>query len=64
MYYKGIFEKAFRIIDSKFPRKSAEIEIINVYHGFYINKLENEAPKLTDTNDNEIWVNFDENNNI
>ena len=60
---KGIFVKALRIIDTKFPKKSAEIEIFNVYHGYYINKLQNEAPKLTDTEDNEIHGMVDENNN-
>lgn len=60
---KGIFVEALRIIDTKFPRKTAEIEIFNVYHGYYISKMEDEAPKLTDTNDNEILVDSDENNN-
>jgi len=59
----SIFVKSLRIIDTKFPRKSAEIEIFNVYHGYYIHKQENEAPKLTDTNDNEFLVDSDENNN-
>ena len=60
--FKGIFLKAFRIINAKFPRKSTEFHIIpGVYHGYQINKMENEAPKLTDINNNEVLVNTDEN---